>query len=149
MENILRGGGGNMQKLLKQIRSIIKRKKEVPPPVAKPVPVVEPQVIEEFSVGEPIDDPIPENRVIVHWKGKSKIKEQVEPEIEPEDDEEIYVCELCPETRLHKREDIFQCQYCNLWYCEKHLSWHIYKKHRNKNYTVSANTEGGATYKVR
>jgi len=73
---------------------------------------------------------------------------EVEPllEPEPEVDEKIYACENCPEDRLHTKENIFQCPDCGKFFCDRHYSGHVYKKHRSKDYIVYSNDNFVSSY---
>lgn len=92
-----------------------------------------------------------EKPVVIKWQGEHKpivIEEpDVEPEPEPEEEKEEYACENCPEARLHKKSNIFECPICHKFYCDWHLQPHINKKHRAQDYVVSSSDDGRATYK--
>lgn len=82
---------------------------------------------------------IKEKPTVIQWRGKR-------PEPVPEPEQEIYECENCPESRLHTKSMIFQCPDCKGWFCDKHISQHIYKKHRSKDYVVSSDENFVASY---
>lgn len=85
------------------------------------IEVIEPEVIDI----EPLMEP--------------EALQEAEPEMIEVQDEEIYMCSDCPEGRLHKKENMFQCDYCGQFYCDYHINTHIHKQHRAKNFVF--NTE--------
>lgn len=98
------------------------------------------KIIEEKPTVERFDFVDTEEKpVVIQWKGSKK------PEPEPDENEEIYACESCPEGRLHTRKMIFQCPDCGKWFCNYHYQPHINKKHRG-DYVIRSNENGGATY---
>lgn len=131
-----------MRNILEKIKEKLKGKPKIStPPV--PIDVKIPEFVDVFEPVPEIDEVPPTERVIIRQKKRVEV---VEEEPEPAEDEAVYVCETCPSDRLHTRDQIFPCQYCGKWFCEKHLSWHIHKNHKEPDYQVVSNGEGGATY---
>lgn len=114
--------------------------------VKKPEREIFPEIVDFTDIEEPV--PEKQKPVVIQWKGSKPEQEYEEPEVvEPEEEKEEYACENCPEGRLHKKSDVFECTTCHKVFCSWHLQPHINKRHRSQDYVVSSSENGLASYK--